>query len=82
MKKFFKILGITLGLFLVILIVAPMLFKGQIKDIVKRFINENVNAKVEFSDVSLSLLSSFPQAKVSVDDLVITNLEPFKDETL
>ena len=82
MKKFFKILGITLGLFLVILIVAPMLFKGQIKDMVKRFINENVNAKVEFSDVSLSLLSSFPQAKVSVDDLVITNLEPFKDETL
>ncbi|NNK81806.1 MAG: AsmA family protein, partial [Flavobacteriaceae bacterium] len=49
---------------------------------VKRFINENVNANVEFSDVSLSLLSSFPKAKVSVDDLVITNLEPFKDETL
>src|SRR5690606_8810105 len=30
---------------------------------------------------SLSFIKSFPQAHVSVSDLVITNLEPFKDET-
>ena len=82
MKKALKIIGITLLIIIALLIAIPFAFQGQIKDMVKRFINENVNAKVEFSDVSLSLISSFPQAHVSVSDLVITNFEPFKDETL
>ncbi|MFD2725153.1 AsmA-like C-terminal region-containing protein [Hyunsoonleella rubra] len=81
MKKAFKIIGITLLIIVALLIAIPFAFQGQIKDIVKRFINENVNAKVEFSDVSLSLIKSFPQAHVGVSDLVITNFEPFKDET-
>ncbi len=81
MKKVFKIIGITLLIIIALLIAIPFAFQSQIKDIVKRFINENVNAKVEFSDVSLSFISSFPQAHVSVSDLVITNFEPFKDET-
>ena len=81
MKKVFKIIGITLLIIVALLVAIPFMFKSQIKDMVKRFINENMNAKVEFSDVNLSFLSSFPQAHVSVDDLVITNFEPFKDET-
>jgi len=48
---------------------------------VKQFINENLNAQVEFSDVNLSFIRSFPEAQVNVTDLKITNLEPFKDET-
>ncbi|MFD2822163.1 AsmA-like C-terminal region-containing protein [Lacinutrix iliipiscaria] len=81
MKKALKITGITLLIIVAILIAIPFMFQSQIKEMVKQFINENLNAKVEFSDVNLSFLSSFPQAHVSVDDLVITNFEPFKDET-
>ncbi len=81
MKKALKITGITILIILALLIAIPFAFQSQIKDMVKRFINENLNAKVEFSDVSLSLLKSFPQAHVSVSDLVITNFKPFKDET-
>ncbi|QRM89137.1 AsmA family protein [Lacinutrix sp. WUR7] len=81
MKKALKIIGITLLIIVALLVAIPFMFKSQIKDMVKRFINENMNAKVEFSDVNLSFLSSFPQAHVSVDDLVITNFAPFKDET-
>ena len=81
MKKTFKIIGITLLIIIALLIAIPFAFQGQIKDVVKRFINENLNAKVEFSDVSLSFIRSFPQAQVNVSDLVITNFEPFKDET-
>lgn len=81
MKKVLKIAGITLLIIIALLIAIPFAFQGQIKDLVKRFINENVNAKVEFSDVNLSFIKSFPQAHVSVNDLVITNFEPFKDET-
>ncbi|TBN02393.1 AsmA family protein [Hyunsoonleella flava] len=81
MKKALKIVGITLLIIIALLIAIPFAFQGQIKDMVKRFINENVNAKVEFSDVSLSFIRSFPEAHVSISDLVITNFEPFKDET-
>ncbi|WP_166962944.1 AsmA family protein [Yeosuana marina] len=81
MKKALKITGITLLTILILLIGIPFVFQSQIKDAVKSFINDNLNAKVEFSDVSLSFLRSFPKAHVSVSNLNITNFEPFKDET-
>ncbi len=81
MKKFLKITGITLLLIIILLIALPFVFQSQIKGMVKNSINQNINANVEFSDVSLSLFRSFPQAHVEVSDLVITNFEPFKDET-
>lgn len=82
MKKILKVTGISLLIILLLLIAAPFLFQSQIKDMVRNLVNSNVNALVEFDDVSLSFLSSFPQANVSVDQLKITNFEPFKDETL
>ncbi|PWK20954.1 AsmA family protein [Xanthomarina spongicola] len=82
MKKVFKIIGITLLTILLLLIAIPFAFQSKIKEVVKRTINENLNAHVEFSDVNLSFIRSFPQAQVNVSDLVITNFEPFKDETL
>ena len=82
MKKAFKIIGITFLIIIALLIAIPFAFQGQIKDMVKRFINQNLNAQVEFSNVSLSFFRSFPQAHVNVNDLVITNFEPFKNEIL
>ncbi len=81
MKKALKILGIVILIVFLLLLAIPFAFQSQIKGMVKNFINQNLNAHVEFSDVSLSLIRSFPQAHVNVDDLVITNFEPFKDET-
>lgn len=82
MKKTSKIIGITFLVIFVLLLLIPFAFQGQIQDIVKRSINENLNAKVEFSDVNLSFIRSFPRAYVGISDLSITNFEPFKDETL
>ncbi|TYB73964.1 AsmA family protein [Bizionia saleffrena] len=82
MKKILKITGITLLIIVLLLVAAPFVFQSQIKDMARNFINNSVNAKVEFADVSLSFLSSFPQANVTVDDLVITNFAPFEGETL
>ncbi|MEO8773396.1 MAG: AsmA-like C-terminal region-containing protein [Gelidibacter sp.] len=81
MKKFLKITGITLLIIIILLFALPFVFQSQIKGMVKNFINQNLNANVEFSDVSLSLFRSFPQAHVEVNDLEIINFEPFKDET-
>ena len=63
MKKVFKIIGITLLTILLLLIAIPFVFQSKIKEIVKRTINENLNAHVEFSDVNLSFIRSFPQAQ-------------------
>ena len=62
MKKKLKIIGISFLILLLLLIASPFIFQSQIKDMVKNFINNNVNAKVEFNDVDLSFIRSFPQA--------------------
>jgi len=82
MKKAFKIIGLSLLIIFVLLLILPFAFESQIKDMVKNSINKNLNAHVEFSDVNLSLIKSFPKAYVSVEDLKITNFEPFEGETL
>ncbi len=81
MKKIFKIFGISLVIVLLLLIATPFLFQNQIKNVVKTFLNNNVNAKVDFDDVNLSLLRSFPKATVTVDQLTIVNYKPFEGET-
>ena len=81
MKKVLKITGISLLIIVALLIAIPFAFQGKINDIVKQLINDNLNAKVEFSDLNLSFIRRFPQAHVQLSDLVITNEEPFKDET-
>ena len=81
MKKIFKIIGIILLIFVVILIAIPFVLESKIDAIVQNYADKNINAKVEFDDVSLSLISSFPNAKVTISNLNITNNEPFKDET-
>ena len=48
-KKILKILAIALLSFITILIAAPYLFKGKIKELVLKSVNENVNAKVAFN---------------------------------
>lgn len=82
MKKALKIIGISLLIIILLLVLAPFVFQSQIKDIVRNYVNNNINANVEFTDVNLSFLSSFPQANVTIDDLKITNFKPFEGDTL
>lgn len=82
MKKALKIIGIVVLVFLILLVAAPFVFESQIKNMVKKTINENVDATVEFSDLDLSFFRSFPQATVVLSDLSIINNEPFAGDTL
>lgn len=82
MKKALKISGISLLVIITFFVTSPYIFQSQIKELVKRFINDNLNAQVEFSDVTLSFIKSFPEAHVNIYDLSITNFEPFKGDTL
>ena len=80
MKKVLKVTGISLLIIVLLLVAAPFMFQNKIKEMVKTFINDNVNAKVDFKDVNLSFLSSFPKANLTLDNLTITNFAPFEDE--
>ncbi|TPN86342.1 AsmA family protein [Aquimarina algicola] len=82
MKKALKILGIVFLLFIVAVISIPFLFKDTIKDKVRYIVNEHVNAKVDFADLDISLLRSFPQASVVIDEFSIINNAPFEGDTL
>ena len=81
MKKLFKIIASSLVVIILLLIVTPFFFQNQIKESVKTFLNDSVNAKIDFEDISLSLLSSFPQVNVKVHDLKIVNQQSFEGET-
>ncbi|MDY0089703.1 MAG: AsmA-like C-terminal region-containing protein [Flavobacteriaceae bacterium] len=81
-KKVLKIIGILLLVLIVLLAATPFLFKNKIKELVLKSINEQVDATVGFSNVSLSLLKSFPKANVTIDDLSIINKAPFEGDTL
>jgi hypothetical protein len=82
MKKLFKILLISVGIFILLLLLAPLLFKGTLEDLLKKNINENLNAKVEWEEMDLSLFSSFPDAAVVVKNFSVINNHPFEGDTL
>lgn len=82
MKKILKIIGIVVLIFIAILIAIPFVLESKIDTIVQNYADENLDADLSFDDISLSLISSFPKAEVSVENLKITNRAPFEGETL
>ena len=82
MKKFFKILGITVLILLVIIIVTPIFFKNKIMEIAKQQINNTLNAKVDFGSLSLSFIKNFPNASITLKDLYVAGIDDFEGDTL
>jgi uncharacterized protein involved in outer membrane biogenesis len=82
MKKFFKILLIVIMLVIIALISIPLFFKSEIMLKVKQEVNKSVNAKVDWKDFSLSLISGFPDLKVSMKDVSVVGINKFEGDTL
>ena len=49
---------------------------------IKKSINQNLNAQVEWRDLDVTLFSSFPDAAVVLSDFSVINNAPFKGDTL
>lgn len=81
-KKILIILGISIAVLFVLAIGLPFVFSGKIKDLARKEMNKNLNAKSGFSDVSLSLFRHFPQVSVGLDQLYITGPGDFAKDTL
>lgn len=82
MKKILKIAGILLGLMIIVLLLAPYLFKGTLENLLKKNLNDNLNAVVEWESMDLSLFSSFPDAAVKIKNFSVVNKAPFEGDTL
>jgi len=77
-KKALKVIGILLLVLIIAAIATPYFFKDRIVEAVKTDINKNINAKVDFADVSLSLFKSFPDFNFSLDQFSITGINEFE----
>ena len=73
MKKILKWTGITLGSLFILLLILPFAFRGKIEAAIKDAANENLNARVGWSGVSLSLIRNFPNLRITIDDLTVDN---------
>jgi len=82
MKKFLKIFLIVLLVLFIAVLAIPFMFKSQIMSKVKEEVNKSVNAKVEWSSVSISLLSGFPDLKIGLKDLSVVGINNFEGDTL
>lgn len=82
MKKPVKILLIVVALLLVLAFVLPLALKGPLIRKVKKTINENVNATVEFTDLHLNLFKGFPKVRAEIVNLSVTGKDQFQNDTL
>jgi len=82
MKKFLKVFLIIILILIILVLLTPILFKGTIITRAKQAINENVNAEVEFADLSVSLIKGFPNLSLTIDDLYVKGIDDFDADTL
>ncbi|MFK8162886.1 MAG: AsmA-like C-terminal region-containing protein [Lewinella sp.] len=76
-KRFLTVIVILLILGVGFLLAAPILFKDQIVANVKSSVNGVVDAKVDFRDINLSFLKSFPDVSLTIDDLEVIGIDTF-----
>ena len=81
-KRIFITLGVLIVLLLATAVIIPVFFKDKIMAVVKKQLNEQLNAKTDFKDVDISVLRSFPRLSVSITELSVVGVETFKNDTL
>lgn len=83
MKKFFKILGITLLVLLALFVITPFVLKPKVVKMIKQEANAATLANINFDeDIGISLLSSFPKLGINVKNLSVIGIGEFEGDTL
>lgn len=81
-KYFLRFLLFAIIGLLIAAVVIPVVFKDDILEGVKNAVNDNVNAKVDFADVDLTIISSFPNAGIEISGISIEGVEEFESVKL
>jgi hypothetical protein len=82
MKRFFKILGIILILFIAGVVLFPILFKDEIISRAKAELNNQLEAEVDFADISLSIFRTFPDFNLGIENLTVDGKGAFAGKRL
>ena len=82
LKKFLKIFFIVLFLLIGLLFATPYIFKSKIISFVKKEVNKNLTAKVDFKAVDISFFRHFPKVSIGLDDLQVMGTDFFAADTL
>src|ERR1700754_4163698 len=82
MKKVLLIAGIAVLLLLGALLLVPVFFKDEIIALVKSQANKGLKSTLNFTDADLSLISSFPRLRLSLDSVSIASRAPRNDTLL
>ena len=82
LKKIVKITLIVLLILVVAAFAAPFLFKDKITALVKTEINNNLDAKVDFTDVDISFFRHFPRVALGLKNMQVVGINEFAADTL
>lgn len=82
MKRLLRVLGVLILILVAAMLLLPIVFKDEIIARAKLEVNENLNAKVEFKDISLSLFRSFPDFTLGISNITIDGVEGFEGHRL
>lgn len=81
-KKILVTAGIIAAFLIAAMVILPLIFKDKIKVAVKTGVNENLNAKVDFGEVGVSLFRHFPYLTMTIDSVTVVGIEAFQGDTL
>lgn len=77
-RRILKWTGITVLLLLIAIIIIPVVFKDEIKQLVLDEVNTLLKADVKIGEVDLTFLSTFPNLTVQLYDVSVTGRTEFK----
>ena len=78
LKKILKWTGITFLLLIIALILIPIFFKDQIKQMVIDEVNKSLTAELSLEDFDLTFISTFPNMTIQLQNAKLTGLNDFK----
>jgi hypothetical protein len=81
-KKNLWAIIVFFALILVILVALPFVFEDKIKTIAKNELNKKINAVVDFEDLDLSFLRSFPHVSLRFTGFSFTGIGDFEKDTM
>ena len=81
-RLFLRILGITVGTILILIILLPVFFKKQMLNLALNEANKMLYAEISLEDFDLTLIKNFPNPTLRLENLVIKNRVNFDGDTL
>jgi hypothetical protein len=81
-RKIALAIGTVLVALLAIVVGAPFLLRGKIEARIKQTIAAHIDARVDWRDLNVGLLRTFPNFSLQLNHLVVTGVEQFAGDTL